>query len=109
MLARRASAGDGDRPVPPVGCSTTTYPYPAADMNPLSRPNHDGPLQRLDSAVAFGSVVTLEFWPNGSVHRVTGVNPSPLLDPVNGATIVLTKGTTTKSITVNSLGKIQIQ
>lgn len=90
-------------------CSTTSYPYPPADMNPLSRPNHDGPIQRLDTAVVFGSTVTLEFWPNGSVHQVTGVNPSPLLDAVNGATITLAKGTTTKSITVNSLGKIKIQ
>lgn len=90
-------------------CSTTNYPYPPAGMNPLSRSSHDGPIQQLDTAVVFGSTVTLEFWPNGSVHQVTGVNPSPLLDAVNGATIALAKGTTTKSITVNSLGKIQIQ
>ncbi len=97
-----------------VRCSTTNYPYPPADTNPLSRPNHDGPVQQLDRVVTFSAATTLEFWPNGSVHQVNGTNPSPLIDPVNGVTITLSRtggvtGTTTKSITVNSLGKIQLQ
>ena len=37
------AAGDGV-----VGrCSATTYPFPAPDNNPITRPNNDGPLRRL--------------------------------------------------------------
>ena len=28
-------------------CSTTTYPFPAPDNNPITRPNNDGPLRSL--------------------------------------------------------------
>ena len=30
-------------------CGLGTYPYPAADSNPLTRPNHDGPLREMDA------------------------------------------------------------
>jgi Tfp pilus assembly protein FimT len=87
-----------------VRCSTTTYPYPVADRNLLTRPNNDGPLNRLNSAVVFQASQTLEFWPNGTVHNL-GVG-TPMVNPV---TITLKKGTTTRNITVNGLGKVQLQ
>jgi Tfp pilus assembly protein FimT len=78
--------------------------YPAApDGNPLTRPNHDGQIQRLHTSVSFAAIQTLEFWPNGTVH--TPANLRPLDQPV---TLTLSKGSMTKSITVNSLGKIRI-
>lgn len=85
------------------------YPFPAADQNPLTRPNNDGPILRLNSQVAFLQVQTLEFWPNGSVHVDSG---STSMWPVIGSTPVtlkLNKGTNVKMIQVNGLGKIQIQ
>jgi type II secretory pathway pseudopilin PulG len=92
-------------------CALNYYPYPAADKDPLTRPNNDGPLQQLNTKVTFSSAQTLEFWPNGTVHvapDVASASPWPAIgtNPVN---IVLSKGTTTKLVAVNSLGKMQIQ
>jgi Tfp pilus assembly protein FimT len=84
------------------------YPYPAADKNPLTRPNNDGPIQQTYSKVTFSAVQTLEFWPNGTVHVPAATNPWPLLG-ATGASITLANGSSYKSIQVNSLGKIRIQ
>jgi len=80
------------------------YPFPAADSNPLTRPNNDGPTLKLYSSVAFTAVATLEFWPDGSVHA-----PGDLKALAAPVTISLAKGSSSKSIQVNSLGKIRIQ
>lgn len=85
------------------------YPFPAADRDPLTRPNNDGPVQRLNSQDAFLLVQTLEFWPNGSVHVDSN---TAQMWPVIGSTPVkirLNRGSTVKEIQVNGLGKIQIQ
>lgn len=89
-------------------CSYIGYPYPPTDTNPLSRPNHDGPIMSIDSSVSFGPTTTLEFWPNGTVHVPSASNPWPQVGSA-GVAITLTRGSYTKTITVNSLGKIQIQ
>jgi Tfp pilus assembly protein FimT len=89
-------------------CSLANYPYPAADKDPLTRPNNDGPLRQMNSSVAFYRQQTLEFWPNGTVHVNNGATPWATIG-ATPVTITLMKGTTTKSITVNNLGKIQIQ
>ena len=89
-------------------CSTTTYPFPAPDNNPISRPNNDGPLRRLSANVTFTTVTTIEFWPDGTAHTNTGgTNPWPPI-AAPGTNIVLTRGTVTKSILVNGVGKIQL-
>ena len=83
------------------------YPFPAADPDPLTRPNNDGPIVRLNSQVNFLTVQTLEFWPNGSVHVDSG---STAMWPMAGTvTLWLNKGSSQKSIQVNGLGKIQLQ
>jgi type II secretory pathway pseudopilin PulG len=86
-------------------CSDTKYPFPAADTNPLTRPNNDGALRRLNSKLAFGTVSNLEFWPDGTVH-LAGL-ATPLAG--TGTSITVKKGTTIRTITVNGLGKVQIQ
>lgn len=78
--------------------------YGAPDENPLTRPNHDGPTQRLNSTVTFTQVQTLEFWADGTVHA-----PGTLTPLAQEATVEVTRGLVSRSITVNSLGKIQIQ
>lgn len=89
-------------------CSTTTYPFPAPDNSPISRPNNDGPLRTLSSNVTFTTVTTIEFWPDGTAHTNTGgTNPWPPI-AAPGTNIVLTRGTVTKSILVNGVGKIQL-
>jgi prepilin-type N-terminal cleavage/methylation domain-containing protein len=89
-------------------CQESTYPSPAADNNPLTRPNHDGPMRRLPTGITFGTVNTLEFWPDGSVHMAQGSTlPWPAVDPA-GTSITVVKGTLTKRIDVNGVGKVTL-
>jgi prepilin-type N-terminal cleavage/methylation domain-containing protein len=90
-------------------CDDTKWKFPANDNEPVTRPNHDGPVRWLPSQVDFSAVVNLEFWPDGTVHKqVAGENPWTPLDATNGATIKVRKGTLEKMISVNGLGKIQL-
>lgn len=89
-------------------CQEGTYPTPAADNNPLTRPNHDGPMRRLPTGITFSAADTLEFWPDGTVHQQQGVTlPWPVVG-VAGTSITLTKGPVTKRIDVNGVGKITL-
>ena len=90
-------------------CSNTTYPFPPSDNNPLTRPNLDGPPRWLDPTVAFGAVQSIEFWPDGTAHyNNAGANPWPMI-PTAGITLTMVRAANTKSITVNGLGKVQLQ
>jgi prepilin-type N-terminal cleavage/methylation domain-containing protein len=84
------------------------YPYPASDTSVITRPNYDSPVQRLDPAVTFQLSQTIEFWPDGSAHTTSATNPWPVIDS-NGVSIRLAKGTATKTVAVNGLGRIQVQ
>ena len=89
-------------------CQEAVYPSPASDNNPLTRPNHDGPMRRLPDGIAFGSAATLEFWPDGSVHQQAGTTlPWPVVG-VAGTSITVVKGSVTKRIDVNGVGKITL-
>jgi prepilin-type N-terminal cleavage/methylation domain-containing protein len=89
-------------------CSDTKWRYPANDNDPATRPNHDGPVRYLPSGVTFGTAPTLEFWPNGTVHKqVAAENPWATVD-VGGTAVTVVKGTSVKTVTVNGLGKIQL-
>lgn len=90
-------------------CDLSQYPYPAPDRNVLTRPNNDGPVRSFDSSVTFSAVQTIEFWPDGTAHVDTGAtNPWPQISTA-GVTLTLTRQSVNKSITVNGLGKIQLQ
>jgi hypothetical protein len=89
-------------------CSQATYPFPAPDNNPITRPNNDGPVRYLPTLVTFTTVTTIEFWPDGSAHTNTGgTNPWPPIASA-GTYIILTRSGKTKSILVNGIGKIQL-
>ncbi len=90
-------------------CQESAYPYPAADRNPITLPNLDGPARSLHSSLSFGAAQTLEFWPNGTVHADTGVAGAWPELPTTGTEIHVVKGQDIKKITVNGLGKIQLQ
>lgn len=90
-------------------CSEQAFPYPAPDNTPLTRPNHDGPVRKLDTRVSFGSVQTIEFWPDGTARTDQGELPWDIIDPGNAVAITLTKGAVVKTVTVNGLGKIEAQ
>jgi hypothetical protein len=92
-------------------CDETVYPYrpTGADANRLTRPNNDGALRRLQPQATFTTFPTLEFWPDGSVHADAGAgDPWPPLTAA-GATITVSRKGKTRNITVNALGKIQLQ
>jgi prepilin-type N-terminal cleavage/methylation domain-containing protein len=93
----------------PGRCSPTQYPYPPADLDPLTRPNHDGPLRQLPPSVSFGSSRTLEFWPDGSVHTGAGsdASPWPVVTPT-GVEISVQQGTKTAAVVVNGIGRVSI-
>jgi Tfp pilus assembly protein FimT len=89
-------------------CSQTTYPFPAPDNNPITRPNTDGALRRLATSVSITTSTTIEFWPDGTAHTDTGgTDPWPPVAAA-GTNIVLTRSGKTKSILVNGIGKIQL-
>jgi prepilin-type N-terminal cleavage/methylation domain-containing protein len=91
-------------------CSDVAYPFPAADANRLTLPNHDGPVRRLHSSLVFADADALEFWPDGSVHQAdeSGDTPWPAVTS-DGIAITVRKDDLVGSISVNGLGKIQLQ
>jgi type II secretory pathway pseudopilin PulG len=92
----------------PNRCLLTAYPYPAADNNPVTRPNLDGPPGRLDGAVSFGAVQTIEFWPDGTAHYNNGTGtPWPLI-PTTGIDLTIVRGGKTSTISVNGIGRVQL-
>jgi type II secretory pathway pseudopilin PulG len=105
--------GTASTPVPAdadaARCNDTTYPYPRADLDPITRPNVDGPVRRLPSGITFSSVKTVEFWPDGTAHADSGTGtPWPAI-PTTGITLTLAQGTRTASIQVNGVGRITLQ
>lgn len=87
-------------------CQESVYPAAPPDREPLTRPNHDGPVRYLPDKVAFGAAATLEFWPDGSVHKEEGTMlPWPV---VSTTEISLVKGTDVRKITINGLGKVTL-
>ncbi len=90
-------------------CGLVSFPYPAADSNVLTRPNHDGPLRELDPSVSFSGATTIEFWPDGTAHtNSAGTDPWPVIAG-SGTTVTLVRDGITKTILVNGVGKIQLQ
>lgn len=87
-------------------CTESSYPYPPADTNVVTLPNHDGPVRRLPAQVSFGATQTLEFRPDGTVYGVASDGTSSPLGGT-GKAITVVKGTGVRSVTVNSYGKIE--
>jgi prepilin-type N-terminal cleavage/methylation domain-containing protein len=90
-------------------CSTTAYPYPPLDTDPNTRPNLDGPLRTLDSSVSFAVAQTIEFRPDGTAYRDPGGGAAYTLIPTTGVNIRVARVGLTRTITVNGLGKVQLQ
>jgi len=93
---------NGDR------CIYDDYPYPAADRDPVTRPNLDGPTRVIDSRLVFeAGVQTVEFWPDGTAHYDSGASPWGLIS-TSGLEITLIYGTKFSTIQVNGVGRIKI-
>jgi type II secretory pathway pseudopilin PulG len=90
-------------------CDYVKYPFPPPDTDPVTLPNLDGPLRRLDSTVSFTASQTLEFWPDGTAHYDGGAgSPWPMV-PVDGTEIRLVRNGVTAVISVNGLGKVLLE
>jgi hypothetical protein len=85
------------------------YPFPAADNNPVTLPNNDGAVRRLDPRVSFGDVQTIEFRPTGMAYSVNADGTAGLPLAGDGISLTVTKGSKSKTVTVNALGKISAQ
>lgn len=88
-------------------CSPTPFPYPPPDQDPLTRPNYDGPVRYLQRGVAVGNA-GLEFRTDGTVRTV---DPTSGLSVLMAAPVMITvtKGTSYKTISVNSMGKVRVE
>jgi Tfp pilus assembly protein FimT len=86
-------------------CSATAYPSPPADNDPATVPNFDGPIRQLANGV---SVTTkrFEFRPDGTAFEVVSNVPTAI---ATTSTVTITMGTKTKTVSVNALGKINLQ
>jgi prepilin-type N-terminal cleavage/methylation domain-containing protein len=88
-------------------CSTGVFPYPAADRDPLTRPNLDGPLHYLSEGITFGGSSGIEFRPDGTARSDPFGGAIAWQDiPVAGVTTTLTKNTKTRTIAVNGMGRV---
>lgn len=86
-------------------CLESAFPYPAADQDVMTLPNHDGPLHMLPVGATTTSAV-LEFEPDGTVNEVVSGALQIISTPV---TITVTRSGKSKTVTVNGAGKIQLQ
>jgi len=90
-------------------CDPTVFPYPAADDNPLTRPNNDGPLHWLPDGVTMGGVGGLEFLPDGTARGDDVGGSIAWTDAgVAGVSATVTKGALSRTITINGMGRVFI-
>ena len=90
-------------------CNETTFPYPAPDQDPLTRPNHDGPLHRLPVGVTMGGISGIEFLPNGTARSDALGGTIDFSDiPVDGVTATVTRDSRSRTVTINGMGRVHI-
>jgi prepilin-type N-terminal cleavage/methylation domain-containing protein len=86
-------------------CLTSRYPFPAPDNDLMTRPNFDGPVRVLPNESTVSSL-TFQFSPDGTAASYAGGFVSPLTTPAN---ITVLRHGKTRTVTINSVGKIQLQ
>ena len=86
-------------------CSTTAYPFPAPDTDIMTRPNFDGPVRTLPAGATVSNLV-LQFRPDGTADNVVAGAPTTITTPV---AVTITRGGKSKTVTVNNVGKVQLQ
>jgi prepilin-type N-terminal cleavage/methylation domain-containing protein len=84
---------------------TTAYPFPAPDTDIMTRPNFDGPVRTLPLGATVSSVV-LQFSPDGTAVSVVAGTPTTITTPV---AVTITRQSKSKTVTVNNVGKVQLQ
>jgi prepilin-type N-terminal cleavage/methylation domain-containing protein len=97
MLATAADTA-GDR-------CTNVYPFPAPDTDVMTRPNYDGPVRTLPMGATVSSLV-LQFAPDGTATDVIAGVATAITTPV---AITVSRDGKSKTVTVNNVGKVQLQ
>ena len=86
-------------------CMTTRFPFPAADTDIMTRPNFDGPVRTMPDGATVSNLV-LQFSPDGTAMTVVAGTPTTIAAPV---AITITREGKSKTVTVNNVGKVQLQ
>jgi prepilin-type N-terminal cleavage/methylation domain-containing protein len=86
-------------------CSASAYPFPPADTDIMTRPNFDGPVRTLPNGATVSNEV-LQFSPDGTAVNVVAGTPTTITTPVS---VTITRESKTKTVTVNNVGKVQLQ
>jgi prepilin-type N-terminal cleavage/methylation domain-containing protein len=86
-------------------CLDSAYPFPAADNDMMTRPNFDGPVRTLPAGATVSNSI-VQFSPDGTANEVVANVPQAIATAV---TITITREGKSKSVTINGVGKIQVQ
>jgi prepilin-type N-terminal cleavage/methylation domain-containing protein len=86
-------------------CSTTAYPFPAADIDVMTRPNFDGPVALLPRGATV-TTANIQFQPDGGAAQVVAGVAQAIAAPV---TVTITREGKSRTVTINAAGKIQLQ
>lgn len=86
-------------------CMTSAYPFPPADDDVMTRPNFDGPVRTLPNAATVTNEV-LQFSPDGTAVSVIAGTPTTITTPV---TVTISRNGKSRTVTVNNVGKVQLQ
>lgn len=89
----------------PNRCSAAAYPFPPADTEMATRPNHDGPARVLTEGTVVSDMV-LQFAPDGTVMEVVANTPQRIDGSVS---LTVARNSKSKSVTINGAGKVQLQ
>jgi type IV fimbrial biogenesis protein FimT len=90
-------------------CNPTTFPFPAEDQDPLTRPNHDGPLHWLPEGVTMGGVGGIEFRPDGTARSdAAGGAVTWAAIPSTGVSATVTKGAMSRTVQISGMGRVHI-
>jgi Tfp pilus assembly protein FimT len=85
-------------------CLNSAFPFPADD-DLMTRPNYDGPVRTIPNDASV-TTVTLQFQPDGTVFNVVN---NVLTTMGTEQTLTISKGNKSRTVRINSAGKIQIQ
>jgi prepilin-type N-terminal cleavage/methylation domain-containing protein len=86
-------------------CLESAYPYPAPDTDLMTRPNFDGPVRALPNGATVGSSI-IQFGPDGTAMNVVSGAAVTIVTPV---TFTITRDGKSRLVTVNGVGKVQLQ
>jgi prepilin-type N-terminal cleavage/methylation domain-containing protein len=86
-------------------CLQSAYPFPAADNDVMTRPNYDGPVQTLPNGATVTTTI-VQFSPDGTANEVVAGVPQAIATTL---TLTITRSGKSKTVTINAVGKIQLQ